>query len=134
MDQVLQLSDAQVPARRINGNLLDDIPLLSPLAVPLEYRWPVTRISPDHTPTVAPDEPTLLLAHRDASHHVRFAPISPPLYRLLCSLYAHRRTGRQHLEALAHEVGIGVGLFLPQGLALLEQLRSDGIVPGTVKA
>jgi hypothetical protein len=43
------------------GDLLDGIPVLSPLAWPLSYRFPVHRIRPDYQPAEAPAKATHLL-------------------------------------------------------------------------
>ena len=53
----LQLSDVAIPPHDPDGDLLDGVPLLSPLAWPLAYRWPVDRIGPDHQPGAPPPEP-----------------------------------------------------------------------------
>ncbi len=47
----LQSSDAPMPPHDPAGDLLEGVPLLSPLAWPLAYTWPVDRIGPDHQPT-----------------------------------------------------------------------------------
>lgn len=60
----LQLSDATLPPHDPDGDLLAGIPLLSPLAWPLAYRWPVNRIGPGIQPTEPPAEPTLVLLRR----------------------------------------------------------------------
>jgi len=40
------------------GDLLDGVPVLSPLAMPLAYHYPVHRIRPDYLPDRPPDTPT----------------------------------------------------------------------------
>ncbi|CAD5109531.1 HvfC family RiPP maturation protein [Zestomonas carbonaria] len=132
VELALQLADANAPAHRADGDLLEGIPLLSPLALPLGYRWPVTDLGPGFKPAEAAGQPTLLLVHRDENHRVRFAQISPPAYRLLLSLSTNQWSGRQHLAALADEAGDDADGLQAQGLAMLEQLRSDGIVLGTL--
>ena len=52
------------------GDLLDGVPVPSPLAWPLAYAWPVHRLSPEHQPTEPPALPTLLLVQRDGSTSV----------------------------------------------------------------
>lgn len=127
----LQLSDTPAPAHRPDGDLLDAIPLLSPQALALGYRWPVNLIGPHLQPRTPPQLPTLLLVHRDTAHDVRFAQIAPLTYRLLQSLHSHRWSGRRHLRALADETGADADELQTQGLALLERLREQGIVLGT---
>ena len=67
----------------IGAALLASRPLLSPLAWPLAYAWPVHRIGPDFLPEGPPDAPTLLLLHRGADGRVRFHAPNPLAWRLL---------------------------------------------------
>ncbi|MDR0182609.1 DNA-binding domain-containing protein [Lysobacter arvi] len=132
VELALQISDAELPAFEADGDLLDDVPVLSPLAWPLAYAWPVHRIGPDHRPSVAPDEPTLLLVRRGRDGEVRFSQLSPLAFRLLQRLdESPSMTGRAQLEALAAEAGhADVASFVQQGAALLEQMRATGVIPG----
>ncbi|MEN1529666.1 HvfC family peptide modification chaperone, partial [Pseudomonas aeruginosa] len=66
----LYLAEPDDPPYRREGDLLDGVPLLSSLALPLGYRWPVHRLEEDVALAEAPAEPTLLLMHRDSSHRV----------------------------------------------------------------
>lgn len=134
VEQALYVSDAQPPAHDRDGDLLSGVPVLSPLALPLAYRWPVTEIGPDRMPDMAPAEPTLVLVHRDAGHQVRFARIAPLGYRLLVSLQTAALTGQQHLAALAAEAGHDPTSFIHGGLPLLQHLHAQGVVLGTLIA
>ena len=131
VEQALFLSDAQAPPHDPEGDLLDGVPILSPLALPLAYRWPVTDIAPTRVPDVPPAGPTTLLVHRDAGHQVHFARIAPLTYRILAALRTTVATGREHLAALAVEAGMDPDGIQSQGLLLLQQLRAQGVVLGT---
>ena len=131
VEQALYVSDASPPAHDPRGDLLDSTPVLSPLALPLAYRWPVAEIGPDRVPDAAPAEPTLMLVHRDAEHRVRFIRIAPVVYRLLMSLQGAPLTGREHLAALAQETGHEAASFIKLGLPLLQDLHAQGVVLGT---
>ncbi|BAN48770.1 DUF2063 domain-containing protein [Metapseudomonas resinovorans] len=131
VETALLLSDQQEPAHDPEGDLLGGVPVLSGLAWPLGYQWPVSDLGPGHLPTQAPTEPTLLLARRGADNQVHFSRLAPLAHGLLASLQAHDRTGRQHLAALAEAIGVDHQAILPQGLALLENLRAQGVVLGT---
>jgi hypothetical protein len=133
VEQALFTSDAQPPVHDPDGDLLDGVPLLSPLALPLAYRWPVTQIGPDFAPDAPPAEPTTLLVHRDAGHQVRFTRIAPLVWRLITSLQENHWTGREHLTALAAEAGADPAELQAQGLALLQQLHAQGAVLGTLE-
>jgi len=135
VELALQIAQADpAPADlRPDGDLLDEVPVLSPLAWPLAYQWPVPELGPDYQPDSAPAEPTLLLLRREADGEVRFSRLSPLAFRLVQRLgEAPTLRGRQQLQALAAEAGIDeLAAFLDQGLALLEQFRRTGVVLGT---
>lgn len=54
------------------GNFLDNPPVLSPLAWPQAYRYPVHRIRADFKPAAAPEHPTYLLLARNRQDVVAF--------------------------------------------------------------
>ncbi|MCW4453278.1 putative DNA-binding domain-containing protein [Flavobacterium sp. MXW15] len=133
IELALQLADDEVPAHDPHGDLLAGVPLPSPFARALAYRWPVHRIGPGFAPQAPPTAPTLILARRDAAGEVRFAEISPLVYRLLELLGdAAPRSGRQRLEGLAAESGTTADDgFIAQGTALLLRMREEGTLLGT---
>jgi hypothetical protein len=63
--------------------LLDQRVQLSPLAWPLAYQYPVHRIAPSFIPECLPDQPSFLIAYRDAFYNVNFIEIAPLTFRLL---------------------------------------------------
>jgi hypothetical protein len=129
----LQLSDAAVPAHDPCGDLLDGVPLLSPLAWPLAYRWPVDRIGPGFQPVDPPPQPTLLLLRREADGRIRFSALSPLLFRLLELVDANTtRSGRALLQQLAGEAGQhDIDAFLAQAVPMLQRLHAESVLPGT---
>lgn len=142
MELALQTStarDADVPHDALaapgvdaRSALLDGSPLLSPLAWPLAYAWPVHRIGPGLRPTTPPEAPTLLLLHRQADGRVRFHAPSPLAWRLLQRLdEAPALSGRGQLEALQVEAqAAGDAGFLERGADMLLHWHHAGIVPG----
>lgn len=128
IESCLYLSDAEDPPHDPQGDLLAGEPLLSCLARPLAYRWPVERIGPDFQPAQPDELPTLLLVYRDAGLQVRFARISGLAYRLLTGLAG---SGRASLLALATEWGAEPEGLVEQGRVLLERLREQGVILGT---
>ncbi|MFV3381242.1 DNA-binding domain-containing protein [Pseudomonas sp. NY15354] len=133
IETVLLLSDNADPAHDPEGDLLDGVPLLSSLAMPLAYAWPVSHIGPDQLPLEAPVEPTLLLARRGADQKIHFARLAPLAHALLVSLQQQLLTGREHLDALAQRAGVERGALERQGIALLHGLKAQGVVLGTVR-
>ncbi|HWS77294.1 MAG TPA: putative DNA-binding domain-containing protein, partial [Thermomonas sp.] len=129
----LQLSDATMPPHDPAGNLLDGIPLLSPLAWPLAYRWPVDRIGPDFQPTTPAMEPTLVLLRRETDGHIHFSALSPLLFRLLELVGVNRASsGRDVLRQLADEAGQSdFDRFLLEAGPMLQRLHAEGVLLGT---
>jgi hypothetical protein len=121
--------DAVDPA----GDLLDAIPVLSPLAWHLAYDYPVHRIGPDFLPGAAGRQPTYLVVYRDRHDEVGFMEINPVTKRLLELLEANSgATGRQLLLQIAAEMSHPQPEVVTRGgLDILENLRDRDIVPGT---
>lgn len=113
-----------------DGDLLAGIPVLSPLAWPLAYQWPVDRIRPDFQPDSPPEAPTLLLLHRDAGGHVRFARLDPLGYALLGGLRETAAPGRALVERLAEAGGRDAAALMAPAAALLGDLRQRGVLLG----
>lgn len=134
VELALQISEARPGdiAHDPGGDLLAGAPVLSPLAWPLAYAWPVQRLGPDFLPAAPPPTPTLLLVQRAADAGVRFHELSPMTFRLLERIEeAPTLSGRAQLESLAHEAGGEADdAFLDAGRTMLEQLRDDGIILG----
>lgn len=132
VELALQIADDTVPPHDPDGDLLTGEPVVSPFAWALAYQWPVHCIGPGFHPDVPPDESTLLLVRRDAAHQVRFASISPLVYRLIEVLGEGGRSGDVALRLLAAEAGVeDLSAFVDQGAAMLTRMREEGTVLGT---
>ena len=129
----LQLSDATPPPHDPDGDLLEGVPLLSPLAWALAYRWPVHQIRPGFETAEPPPEPTLVLLRREADGRIHFSMLSPLLFRLLELVGANEsRDGRELLRQLAEEAGQDdFDAFLRDAMPMLRRLRMEGVLPGT---
>ena len=84
------------------GDLLEGRPVLSPLAWPLTYRYPVHRIGPAFQPAEPPAEATHLLVYRNRSDEVRFMALND-VSRVLLGMLADGggATGRELLLRVA---------------------------------
>lgn len=131
IETALLLSDSAEPAHDPDGDLLSGVPVLSSLAWPLAYAWPVCDIDAEHLPQTTPAEPTLLLARRGSDLKVHFSRLAPLAHALLVSLQQWQLTGREHLKALAEIVGVELSVIEPQGIALLHGLKQQGVLLGT---
>lgn len=85
-----------------DGDLLDGIPIVSPLAWPLAYRFDVQRIRVDYQPQEPPATPTFLLIRRDANDAIHFHRIDALAHALLLALHdnADDMTGQRLIERL----------------------------------
>ncbi|WP_334178135.1 putative DNA-binding domain-containing protein [Pseudoxanthomonas sp.] len=132
VELALQIAEDETPMHVPDGDLLTGEPVVSPFAWALAYQWPVHRIGPDFRPDTPPAEPTLLLVRRDAGHQVRFAAISPLVYRLVELLGEGGRQGADVLRQLAIEASVDdVPAFVELGAAMLVRMREEGTVLGT---
>lgn len=135
VELALDLSEARADdvAHDPDGDLLEGVPVPSPLAWPLAYAWPVHRLSPDWQPDGIPDAATFLLVQREANYKVRFNEISALTFRLLQRLdESPALTGREQLLALAGEASAPDPIaFVATGRDMFEQLRTSGVLLGT---
>lgn len=118
---------------RPDGDLMAGVPLLSPLAWPLAYRFPVQQIRPDFQPEQPPQQATFLLVVRDRQFDIQFKAIDAPGFRLLQLLADNDgSSGRELLLQLAGEIGhVDPSAFLASGAQMLEQLRRREVILGT---
>lgn len=135
LELALQISETRADAVPCDpdGDLLAGRPLLSPLAWPRQYGWPVHRLGPDYQPASPPAEPTWLLLQRDPDGKVQFQQLSALTFRLLQRLQLHPELdGRAQLRALAVEANAPLAdAFVEQGSLMLQQLRRDRVLVGT---
>lgn len=114
------------------GDLLDGLPVVSPLAWSLAYRFPVHRIGPEFQPTEPGATPTYLVVYRDGADKVGFMETNAVTARLLELLQgAQVGSGREALQRLAQEMAHpDPQQLLEFGADLLRQLRSRDILLG----
>jgi len=116
-----------------DGDLLTGIPLLSPLAWPLSYRYPVHRIGPDYRPSQPPGEPTHILVYRNRNGGVKFMKLNP-VSRLLFELMNEDRsaTGLDLLKNIAEAIGHpDPERVIATGTQLLNDLKRKDVLLGT---
>ena len=115
-----------------DGDLLRGVPALSPLAVPLIYRFPVHRISAAFRPTEAAAQPCCLVVYRDAGDKVRFLEINTVTYRLLELMREGEATGAELADRVGAEIGGGDQAAIRAATReALCGLRDRGVVLGT---
>lgn len=114
----------------IHGELANSLLLLSSLAVPLIYQYPVHQISRDYRPNEPASQPVCLLVFRDKHDKVRFSEINSAIYQLLVLIKDQPclHLG-DYVEILAGQLGYAdVDSLLAFTLPLLEKFRTDDII------
>jgi hypothetical protein len=116
-----------------NGDLLAGVPVVSPLAWNLSYRFPVHRIGPEFQPAEPDPEPTHVVVYRNRQERVEFLKINLVTQRLLQLLQdGTERTGLNALETIAAELNHPrPQQVIEGGRGLLVDLRARHILLGT---
>ena len=135
VELALQVSDAdaQTPALDRNGDVYTGIPVISPLAWPLAYAYPVHRIGVDFQPQEPGPQPTCLVVYRDRGDTVRFLEINAVTYRLLELLQEDpQASGRDAVTRIAAELQHPQPeTVMTHGRSLLAELRERNVIVGT---
>jgi len=115
-----------------NGNFLDGVPVISPVAWPLAYGFPVHRIGPDFQPETPGEQPTFLVVYRKRNDDVGFTEINAVTARLLELLQQGAgETGRELLSRIAGEIGHpDPQRVIDSGVEILENLKKQDIILG----
>lgn len=115
-----------------DGDLLAGVPVVSPLAWSLSYRFPVHRIRPDYQPQEPPEEPTHLLVYRDRGDRVRFVALNPVSARLISLLKENdSANGLECLERIAEELSHPQPrTVISAGRKVLEDFRRRDVILG----
>jgi hypothetical protein len=112
-----------------NADLLKHPVIVSSLAWPLVYQWPVHLIGNAHIPTEQPAEPTCLVVYRARCGAIEFMQANALTLRLIEVLdQAPYPTGQNALEQLATEMGQPAQSLITFGVEILEQLKALGII------
>jgi hypothetical protein len=115
------------------GDLLGGVPVLSPLAWPLVYRFPVHRLAPEYQPAEPPAEPSFYIARRDRRDSVGVIQANAVTLRLVERLQQEPGlSGACHLEALADQLPqFERRVVVSGGAAALQDLLAADVILGT---
>jgi hypothetical protein len=130
----LSLDENEIAAvpHEANGDSVDGIPVVSPLACVLAYRFPVHRITAEFRPDSAPEHPSVLLLVRGRDDVVRFHEINALSALLVeCLRENISLSGEQCLEALLVERGDTSAQLHEAGIAVLRELQEREAIIGT---
>jgi hypothetical protein len=135
VELALNVDPAEIELDAIDrdGDLLDGVPVVSPLAWSLAYRWPVHRLGPGYQPTEPPEEATHLVVYRGVDDRIGFMEINPLTALLLERLRGEdAASGRELLLAIAREIGHpNPDAVVRGGGEILAALRRHDVVTGT---
>ena len=138
VELALDVSVDELPADpQTEVDLLDQVPVVSPLAWSLRYDYPVHRISEDYVPLDKPAEPTYLIVYRGTDERVHFIESNAVTARLLTILGEPESslTGRQALQIIASELHDSDAdsdeqAVIGGGVDTLQRLRGCAIIAG----
>lgn len=114
-------------------DLLNHVPVVSPLAWPLQYRFPVHQIGPDFQPQEPSTQPIYLLIYRNRDDDVGFMETNPVTFRLVQILQTNNGcTGRAALDQIVVEMNHPQPeVVINGGYDTLVQLLQRDIILGT---
>jgi len=129
----LDENDLDAVPHDATGDPLTGVPVVSPLACVLGYRFPVQLIGPDFRPGAAPQQPTLLLLVRGRDDEVHFHEIDALSAMLIERLQENMRlTGLECLDALlAERADADTTALREAGKTALIQLKAYAAILGT---
>lgn len=114
------------------GDLLAAVPVLSPLAWPLAYRYPVHEIRPGFQPTEPPEAPTHLLVYRNRDDAVKFMQLNAVTARVITMMKEDgSKSGLHILNAIAVELNHPrPEALLEAGAEMLRDLAKRDVILG----
>ncbi|WGL16375.1 putative DNA-binding domain-containing protein [Microbulbifer bruguierae] len=138
VELVLDVSDDEIPGEMVreylDEQLLDWVPVMSPLAWNLTYQFPVHRLGPTYQPDDLPQTPTFLVVYRNRADTVGFLEanaVTSHLLQLIESAGDGPQSGRQLLLQLAADIQHPAPeQLLDFGVELLRKLLSLHILAG----
>lgn len=115
-----------------DGELLNNQPVMSPLAWPLMYQYPVQHISADFIPEAPSEQPVYLLIYRDKKDKVHFITLNPVTALLLQLITEENNlTTKQMLENIAHQLNHpDPNIVIEGGLQIMQDLKDRNVILG----
>jgi len=135
VELALSLDDTEIDDTSINpdGDPLTGIPVLSPLAWPLSYQYPVHRIRVDYQPETPPAEQTHLLVWRRRDYSIKFMQLNEISLMLVQKMTEEPAlSGYELLMECARIINHPTPeTVIKGGTALLNQFREKQVILGT---
>ncbi|MGB1800347.1 MAG: DNA-binding domain-containing protein [Gammaproteobacteria bacterium] len=132
----ISMDSREIPSDEIepNGDLLESIPVVNPVLMPLAYQWPVHRISPEFLPDTIPEQATYLLVYRDRDDDVGFTELNPVSAKLIevCLENTNQLTGKEILLSIAEQLQHpDPDVVIKGGLEIMQDFKNKDIILGT---
>ncbi len=131
----LMISKQEINLEGINpkGDLLAEIPQLSPVCHALAYQWDVQHISTNYQPSTPPAQATYLIVYRNHNEQVKFIEANPVTARLINLLRTDQsQSGEAVLRQIATEMQHpDPNLIIQGGHQILLKLLASGVILGT---
>ena len=117
------------------GDLLNGIPVLSPLAQMHSYQFPVHKLKPEFQPTQVDEQPNFLMAHRDKQDKVSFMELNPITAMLVNMISENNsKTGQELLDDIVEQINHpNPETVYTGGAQTLKLLRTKEIILGVRK-
>jgi len=136
VELALDVSELEIPDSgiKLNGDLLTDMPVVSPLAWSLGYKYPVHQIGEQHQPTELNEQiEYYYVVYRNRNDKVGFVESNVVTARMLQLLVeANVDSGAKVLDIIAAELsGLSSDQVIQGGLQTLAKFRRLDIILGT---
>lgn len=119
-----------------DGDLLNNQPVMSPLAWHLTYQYPVQQISENFIPEKPLEHPVYLLVYRDKKDEVHFMELNP-VTALLIQLIneCNGLTTKQILEKIAEQMNHPEpNIVIEGGYQIIQDLKARNVILGVNKS
>lgn len=119
----------------VDGDLLNNQPVMSPLAWPLTYQYPVQQICADFIPKIPSEQPVYLLVYRDNKDEIHFMELNPVTALLIQLINEDNHlTTKQMLEIIAKKLGHpDPKVVIDGGYQIIQDLKDRNVVLGVIK-
>ncbi len=116
-----------------DGDLLEGVPVLNSLVIPLSYQWPVHMISPDFIPDTLPEQATYIVVYRDRHDEVGFIELNPVSAKLIETCLKNKnKTGKEILLSIAEQLQHpNPDAVIKGGLEIMQNFKNKDIILGT---
>ncbi len=118
-----------------SADLMSGIPVLNPVSMPLAYRWPVHKLSPDFIPDTPPADMTYIIVFRKENFEISFIELNPVSARLIEHINAQLdKTTHELLMNIAEELQHpNPEIVVNGGAILINNMFDAGVILGVKK-